>query len=188
MSATGDRIRPARVRRLKAVALVIVVAGIALDLWSKAYMQDLLGLAPRAQKSERIVEVIPGLFRFEGLWNPGVTFGLAQGWTESILAFTALASGGILAWLLLTRSRSRLLHVALGMILAGALGNLYDRWKWQEVRDFLLVYWKDPSVWHWPAFNAADSMIVVGVGFILGIELFGRREKSPAPAATEPSA
>src|SRR5438094_7387051 len=108
MSAPADKSRPARVRRLKAVALVIVVAGIALDLWSKAYMQDLLGLAPRAQKSERIVEVIPGLLRFEGLWNPGVTFGLAHGWTEAILAFTSLASGGILAWLLLTRSRSRL--------------------------------------------------------------------------------
>ena len=188
MSGTVDAARPARVRRLKVIALVIVVVGIAVDLWSKAYMQDLLVLAPRAQRSEKVVEVIPGLFRFEGLWNPGVTFGLAQGWTESILAFTAVASGGILAWLLLTRSRSRLLHVALGMILAGALGNLYDRWKWQEVRDFLLVYWKDPSVWHWPAFNVADSMIVVGVGFILGIELFGRRGAAPSPAPKEQSA
>ena len=174
------QVRPPRARRLKIVALVIVVVGIAVDLWSKSYMQERLGMSPDFQGSREHVEVIDGFFRFEGNWNTGVTFGIAQGWTEPILIFTVLASVGLAAWLVLTRSQSRLLHVALAMILAGALGNLYDRFTWHKVRDFLLVYWKDPSVWQWPAFNVADSMIVVGVSFILGIELFGHRTPKPA--------
>src|SRR5262245_56190343 len=119
--------KPHRVWRLKIVALTLVVVGIALDLWTKSYMQEALGMSPDAQGSTRKIEVIDGLFRFEGNWNTGVTFGIAQGWTEPILIFTVLASLGLGAWLMLTRSPSRLLHVALGMILAGALGNLYDR-------------------------------------------------------------
>jgi signal peptidase II len=169
-----------RLWRWKVVALAIVLVGLVLDLWTKSYMMDALGMSPDHRGSLRSIEVIPGFFRFEGNWNTGVTFGIAQGWTEPILIFTVLASAGLLAWLLLTRSPNRLLHVALGMILAGALGNLYDRFTWHKVRDFLLVYWKDPEIWEWPAFNVADSLIVVGVCFILGIELFGPRPPKPA--------
>src|SRR5262245_9849172 len=92
-----------RNRAMKITALVIMVVGVAADLWTKSYMQDLLGLRSR-EPGDRVVEVVPGFFRFEGLWNPGVTFGLAQGWTQTILVFTVVASLGILAWMLLTRS------------------------------------------------------------------------------------
>jgi signal peptidase II len=181
----ADNVKPPRAWRLKTLALALVVVGIGLDLWSKSYMQEALGMSPDRPGSAGKIEVIDGFFRFEGNWNTGVTFGIAQGWTEPILIFTVLASAGLCAWLFLTRSRSVLLHVALGMILAGALGNLYDRFKWHKVRDFALVYWKDPRIWEWPAFNVADSMIVVGVCFILGIELFGRRP--PPKPAEQPS-
>ena len=167
----AETVRPPRARKLKVVALVIVVLGLVLDLWSKAYMQDRLGLSPDQLRSERRIDVIPGFFRFEGNWNTGVTFGMAQGWTEPILIFTVVASGALLAWLLLTRSRRLLLHVALGMVLGGAVGNLYDRFTWHKVRDFVVVYVGD---WEYPTFNVADSMIVVGVILILGIELFGK--------------
>ena len=171
---------PAREVRWKVVALCIVLVGVTLDLWLKAFMADWLGMTPKVPGSLRHYEVIPGFLRWEGNWNAGITFGLAQGWTYWILAFTVVASLGIAAWIVLTRSRSRLFHVGLSLILAGALGNLYDRFQWQEVRDFVVVYWKDPSIWQWPAFNLADSMIVVGVGLILWLELFGRR---PVPAS-----
>ena len=170
-----EPVRPPRARKLKVVAFVIVGLGLVFDLWSKAYMQERLGLTPDQEVSERHIEVIPGFFRFEGNWNPGVTFGMAQGWTEPILIFTVVASGALVAWLLLTRSRRRLLHVALGMVLAGAIGNLYDRFTWHKVRDFVVVYIGD---WKYPTFNVADSMIVVGVILILGIELFGRHGRT----------
>jgi lipoprotein signal peptidase len=155
--------------RLKLVCLAIVVVGTALDLWSKQAMQDLLGMDPH-RESERVVEVIPGVLRWSGHWNRGITFGALQGLTEPIRVFTLVASLGIAAWLVLSRNPSRLLHVALSMILAGALGNLHDRLRWGGVRDFVDFY-----AIRYPAFNLADSMIVVGVGLVLWREIFGRR-------------
>jgi len=173
----------ARAWRWKVVGLVIVAGGIVADLWTKDFMQGLLGMSPeQPHGSERQHEVIDGILRFAGNWNAGVTFGMAAGLTQPILLFTMVASLGIGTWLLVTRNQSRVLHVALALILAGAVGNLYDRWRWKMVRDFIVVYWKDPAIWQWPAFNVADSMIVVGVSLILWLELFGRHgDARPAP-------
>ena len=49
----------------------------------------------------------------------------------------------------------------LSLVLAGAIGNLIDRLRFGFVIDFLDFHWKE--VYHWPAFNVADSCIVVGV-------------------------
>jgi signal peptidase II len=56
------------------------------------------------------------------------------------------------------------LITALAFILGGAIGNLIDRFAYGEVIDFLDFYW---SVYHWPAFNVADSFISVGVVMIV---------------------
>jgi signal peptidase II len=166
--------RPGRPRRLKVLALGLVVGGLVADLASKAWMARLLHMDPAAKGPFGRIEIVPGFFALEGTYNPGVTFGLAPGRTETILLFTLVATLLLGAWLLLTRSRSRPLHVGLGMVLAGALGNLYDRTQWGKVRDFFLAYVKD---FHWPNFNVADSLIVVGGGLILWDELFGRRRR-----------
>ena len=168
--------------RLKVVALAIVVIGLVADLWTKSYMQDLLGMDPDRKTSKVVIDVIPGFLSWRGNWNEGITFGFFQGATEPILLLTAVASLGILAWFVLSRNRGRLLHVALALILSGAIGNLYDRWIWHKVRDFVqMTFWG----WEYPAYNVADSMIVVGVTLILWNEIFGRKgEKRPAPAST----
>ena len=54
---------------------------------------------------------------------------------------------------------------ALSLILGGAIGNLIDRLRFGFVIDFLDFHWKE--VYHWPAFNVADSAIVVGVSILL---------------------
>jgi signal peptidase II len=166
------------------VALVLVVLAFAVDLGTKGFMQTRLGMDADRPDASEVIEVIPSLFRFQGHWNPGITFGMLPHRTEAILTFTVLACLALFVAILVNRSRSALLHVSLALILGGALGNLYDRWQWQKVRDFLVVYWKDPSIWQWPAFNAADSFIVVGVILILWREFFGRRD---APAAVTPA-
>ena len=124
-----------------------------------------------------VMVILGGIFALDQTVDPGsiVVFN-----SEAILVFTGLATIGLTIWLLVTRRRSVLLHVALGMVLAGALGNLYDRFHWHKVRDFFLVYLGEleaPS-WKWPNFNVADALIVVGVIFILLHELFGRRPSS----------
>ncbi len=175
----------ARLWRWKIAGAAIVAVGIVADLWTKDLMQRLLGMSPdNPHGSERQIEVIDGFFRFAGNWNPGVTFGMAAGLTQPILYFTVVACVGISAWLLVTRNSSRVLHVALSLILSGAIGNLHDRVRFQMVRDFIVVYWKDPSIWQWPAFNVADSMIVVGVCSILWLELFGRKREAATGSAS----
>jgi signal peptidase II len=161
-------------RRLKVAGVVVLVLAAALDLGTKAWMADLLHMDPGRPREGKRIDVVPGFFALEGTFNPGVTFGLAPGQTVPILVFTLLATGALGAWLFLTRQASLPLHVGLGMVLGGALGNLWDRLQWTKVRDFLLFYVGDLK---WPNFNLADACIVVGVGLILWDELFGRRRR-----------
>jgi signal peptidase II len=165
------------------VALVLMGLLFAADLLSKDALQDALRLRP-GKNGEREIDVIPGFFALQGTWNPGVTFGLARGYTTEILLLTGAATVGLLTWLIATRSPSRLLHLGLGLIISGALGNLYDRLKWSEVRDFFLVYLGklEKPTWTWPNFNVADACIVVGVGLVIWDALFGHAP-APAPAS-----
>ena len=71
----------------------------------------------------------------------------------------------------------RLLQVALSLILAGALGNLYDRISYGFVIDFIEVYFRD---YRWPSFNVADSAITTGVA-LLALDIF-RKEPDDSPA------
>ena len=168
--------KPSRLWRLKVLSLVLLVVGLVVDLGSKFLLQEHLNLKPGDHLGTPRQDLIPGFFALEGLWNPGVTFGLAPGHTTEILLLTSVATLALLTWLLATRSASRLLHVGLGLIISGALGNLYDRMRWHEVRDFFLVYLGDVNntSWTWPNFNVADSCIVVGVGLVVLEALFGK--------------
>ncbi len=74
--------------------------------------------------------------------------------------------------------RENTLTIALSFILGGAMGNLIDRLLYGEVIDFLDFYW---SRYHWPAFNAADSFITVGVILTL-FRLIQSKDKDPFEA------
>jgi signal peptidase II len=161
--------------RLKVLGVLLFIVWLPFDLWSKSWMQNELGLVAGQPRSAHEVDIIPGFLAWQGTWNPGVTFGLAGGQTNLILTLTSIATLGLIIWFFGTRLRSRCLHVGLSLILAGAIGNLWDRWQWGQVRDFILVYLgklEDPS-WTWPNFNVADAGIVVGVILVLWDALFG---------------
>jgi len=178
----------ARPWRLKGIALVILVVGLAADLASKAWFAELLGMDPGTGGPFGEIDLIPGFFALQGTYNPGVTFGLAPGKTGAILLFTGVATLALFGWLLWTRRNSRILHTALGMIIAGALGNLWDRVHWHKVRDFFLIYTGELShaSFKWPNFNVADALIVVGVCMILLDELIlaPRKERAEARGGT----
>jgi len=74
--------------------------------------------------------------------------------------------------------RENTLTIALSFILGGAMGNLIDRLLYGEVIDFLDFFW---SRYHWPAFNAADSFITVGVILTL-FRLIQSKDKDPFAA------
>ena len=89
---------------------------------------------------------------------------------------SVLAAVGISIWALLRKTREdRWLCVALGLILSGTLGNLFDRIVFGGVRDFLYFYLID-----WPVFNVADCGLVVGAIMLLLQAVFAK----PKAAAT----
>jgi lipoprotein signal peptidase len=79
-----------------------------------------------------------------------------------------------------TACRDLVLSVALGLILAGTLGNLYDRIVFDGVRDFLYWYWAID----WPVFNIADCCLVCGAGLLLW-QALGSRATDPAGLAAQ---
>ncbi len=98
----------------------VVVAGLALDLWSKHWAFERLGQGGR-------MEIVPGVLEFHTTLNPGALFGIGAGHTEVFLLASVLALV-LVIWMFAQSPPQRwLTHVALGAILAGALGNMYDR-------------------------------------------------------------
>ena len=96
--------------------------------------------------------------------NSGAAFGLlsdASGWQTEVFIFIAgFLSLLILIWMLALKSDSRLMLIALSLVLGGALGNLYDRIVSGVVTDFIDAHYHEFS---WPVFNLADSAVTVGV-------------------------
>jgi signal peptidase II len=125
-------------------------------------------------------EIIPGFFNLTHTVNRGAAFGFLNradsSWqTYFFIAATALAIMIILNLLSKAAPTDKILIVALGLILGGALGNLVDRMRLGEVVDFL-----DFAVagYHWPAFNVADIAISLGsLALIVSLYTQGRRRQ-----------
>ncbi|WP_374304017.1 signal peptidase II [Ferrovibrio sp.] len=148
-----------------AVALLILVA----DQVSKFFLLDLMQQNPQGI-------VIAPFFNLVLVWNTGVSFGLFQEDTP-LRNWTLIGvAAAVLVWLLvwLWRAQGRLIGAALGLIVGGAIGNIIDRYRFGAVFDFLDFH---AFGWHWPAFNVADSAIVIGVGLLL---LDGFRTRPPS--------
>ena len=122
---------------------------------------------------------VTGFFNLILKFNNGISFGLFSGgtgaaWKAGVLGGLALAvSAGLLYWL--ARQPERLLGLAVGLIVGGALGNALDRAHQPGVVDFLDFYL---AGWHWPAFNLADSSIFLGVAILVFDGLFRERARS----------
>lgn len=120
------------------------------------------------------IAVIPGFFSLTHIHNPGGAFGFLAGQDASVRAWIFVAASSVAIGLIFLFYRQipkthRFLSVALALIFGGAIGNLIDRLRFGKVVDFLDVYIGNM---HWPAFNVADSAIVIGVGVFLYHILF----------------
>lgn len=128
--------------------------------------------------------LIPRCFNLIYTENRGMVFGLmSEGEIEwrsfFLIGLTALILAFVVA-VLWQRSptgmaASRLSRLGLALVLGGALGNFYDRLARGAVTDFLDIY---IASYHWPAFNAADSALTVGVGLVL-LDLWRSRREAP---------
>jgi len=152
----------ARVPNLSRLICVLIATLVIIsDQITKAMVQ-------RSMPEGVLVPVLPGFLNLTHTTNTGVAFGLFSGWPSPWK--TALLVGASAALIVVVAGfiwRSRQLQwkssVGLALVLGGALSNLADRIRAGQVVDFLDLYWRG---YHWPAFNMADSAIVVGAGFL----------------------
>ena len=143
--------------------LVTMAVGLGLDLWTKVLANDhLRGTEP--------IRFIPGWLHFTYTENRGAVFGIGQGQRSLFLVVSVLAIG-FLTYLFATSGKQRWYHFILGMLLAGVLGNLYDRYHYGYVRDMIHAVPRWPNLFPW-IFNVADSLLCVGVFFMIVYSLF----------------
>ena len=166
--------------------LVPAIAGVALDLWTKRLAEQHLGA------SQESVHFIPGWLHWTYTTNHGAVFGSGQGLRWLFVGVSALAIG-FLFYLFMTSGRQRIYQVLVGILMAGVLGNLYDRLRYGYVRDMIhaLPGWKWPGwmvrslpdSWQWKhqdvfpwIFNVADTLLCVGVFLMIAYSLVHRPE------------
>jgi len=112
---------------------------------------------------------VVGPFWIRHVRNSGIAFGLFSNATPAVIVVTGIAVAWMLVYFARSGARHPVLPVALGLVIGGSVSNLADRVRLGYVTDFL-------DLRYWPAFNLADSFIVIGVGILLVALLLAERE------------
>ncbi len=185
------------------VFLAIAIVGVTVDLATKHWAFETLGIGPSGSS----IAVVGRVLVLETTLNEGGLFGVGQGFSFplSILGMTALV--GIVGWLfVLGAAQDWLLTVALGGVVGGILGNLYDRlgfhgllWEYSRigqpdrigqpvyaVRDW--IHFKIQSIsFDFPLFNIADSLLVCGAALLMWHALRGEATAEDKPSIQQPA-
>jgi signal peptidase II len=160
VGSTTDGLTPISVaeRRLGATwtqwasLATIALSALGADQLTKAIVTSRLDLYDEVH--------VVGPFSIHHVTNSGIAFGLFASATSIVILLTSLAVAWMLYFFARSGSRHPILPVALGLVMGGSLSNLVDRVRLGHVTDFL-------DLRYWPAFNLADTFIVVGVAALL---------------------
>jgi len=173
---------------------VLAAVGLAVDLTTKAWVFSRPELQAGAPSW-----LWTGHVGFQLSLNEGALWGLGQGKVWLFAALSAAAAAAIPVWLFwFGAAADRWLNFALGLVMGGVLGNLYDRlglpglvWpptsrlaghRVFAVRDWILFQWNEQ--WRWPNFNVADSLLVVGA-VLLVWHAVGMRQPTSGPPSPD---
>ncbi len=165
------------IRRPLHLGLIIALSALVVDRISKWWIMDVLEL-PKIQ----MVQIMP-LFNLQWVENRGVSFGMLSADGDvgrwALVIVTSLIVFGLGIWL--KSVQTRLLGIAIGLVIGGAVGNIYDRITFGYVADFLQFYVGD---WSFAVFNVADSCITVGAALLIWDSFFGPKPESPSQSQT----
>ena len=166
--------RTAKDPRAVVTALLVALVVLGADLLVKA-----LAFRFVAGAEHEAVGVIPYVLSLKLVENRGAVFGIGQGQRLAFVVVGVVAVIVVVIAFLRSGAHRRFLHVALALILAGAIGNLYDRVMFGMVRDMLWLFpgVKLPFGLTWPGggsdelypwvFNVADASLLVGLGILM---------------------
>ena len=154
-----------------ATFVIAVVSGVIADIVSKWVVFSKLN------EFGKLI-AIPGLLNILRSKNEGVVFGLFPGRTSAFIVFSVIAIVVILFIYIKSDKTIFLSNLALGLVLAGAIGNLWDRIWFRGVRDFIDLHLGDK--YHWPTFNVADSLICVGISILVFTSFSAPKPKETA--------
>ncbi len=167
------------------VLLSVLAIGLAADLGLKAWSFHNVAPEPIVLDAEGYIPahppvvVIPRVLQLHLVKNEGAVFGIGPDRRMFFIVFTFAALAAAFAvfgrW---TNAGATVAHIAIALIIAGGVGNLYDRLQFGFVRDFLhmLPGWQMPFGWSWPGgnsevfpwvFNVADVMLLFGMGTLM---------------------
>jgi signal peptidase II len=152
------------------------ILGLAVDVATKAWM-----FSCPALRAHKVYWLWPRHVGIQLIWNEGALFGMGQGMVGLFAALSIAAAIAIPVWLFrFGAARDTWLTLALGCVMGGVLGNLFDRLGLHgevrppdhqnagetihAVRDWIL--WQINDEWRWPNFNIADSLLVVGAAIL----------------------
>lgn len=154
------------------LGLVIASIALILDQISKYWILTVYDLPAKAS-----VEILP-FFSLTMVWNKGISLGLFQAGSDiarwALVAVTAIVTVFLFFWL--AKAQAKVLKIALGLVIGGALGNIIDRIHLGAVADFIHLHGFGYSFY---VFNVADAAITVGVALLLldAYFLSGKKDK-----------
>jgi signal peptidase II len=149
---------------------LVAVAGLCADQLTKAIVTNRLEFGDAVH--------VVGPFSIDHVTNSGIAFGLFASATPIVILLTAIAVAWMLYFFARSGSRHPVLPVALGLVIGGSVSNLVDRVRLGHVTDFI-------DLKYWPAFNLADSFIVVGVAALLLALVAADRNAARPPRVRE---
>lgn len=151
--------------RLNRIGLTAAAFALVLDQLTKYGLRDGFDMPEKGR-----VYVTP-FFDLVMAWNRGVSFSMFSA-DSDVMRWVLVGLTGTIAIVVaiwMGRLRDPVPSLGLGLVLGGAIGNIYDRVVFGAVSDFFHFHWGE---WYFPAFNIADAAISVGVGFLLLDSLF----------------
>ena len=149
---------------------ILALFAFALDRLSKWWFIDIYELPTKG-----VVEILP-IFDVVMVWNRGVSFGFFSA-NDELGRWALVALNIVIVYVLiylLKKSKNFFLSGAIGVVIGGAIGNIYDRVKFGAVADFFQFHWQE---WYFAVFNVADSFIFIGAVLLIFNSTFGSDAK-----------
>lgn len=140
---------------MKKIFVGITALILVLDLWFKSFIENLIPLG-------KSITIIPDFFDLMNVRNTGAAWSMLSGGRVVFLILTPIVCAGLIYYFIKKNDKAQL--TAISFILAGALGNFYDRVVFGYVRDMFAF---NIFGYNFPVFNIADSAVSIGVGILI---------------------